>query len=244
MHSTEAFMLYRLSAPCEYSRLGVSGVTQRRKAAPAQGAPGGFRMATSTGKELLVMGFSHRSSFALGLLLAATAAAALAAPRVEGTPIPTAPKPDWSTMHFLIGTWKCTDYSSRRPGPFQTTEVYSMDSTGYWMIRNDTIHTASWIPHEIQNQTKYTWDPYAHRWVRITTGDSGNYAVATAGMPVNGKTTYTYVIQAKSPDVASYAPEVYLTMGGMKPTMTTSFTETTGRVVTVKEMCIKDTATM
>jgi hypothetical protein len=190
------------------------------------------------------MNLYRRCACACALLLAVTAGAATAAPRVEGTPIPTAPKPDWSTMRFLIGSWKCTDYSSRRPGPFQTTEVYSMDSTGYWMVRDDTIHTASWIPHEVHSQTKYTWDPYARRWVRITTSEFGTYGVATAGEMVNGKKTYTYVIQSKAPDVASYAPEVYTVMGGMKKTMTSSFTETSGRVVTVKETCIKNTATM
>ena len=185
----------------------------------------------------------RRCSCALALLLMVTAGAAIAAPRIEGTPIPTAPKPDWSSMRFLIGTWKCTDYSSRRPAPFQTTEVYSMDATGYWMIRNDTIHTASWIPHEVHSQTRYTWDAFAHRWVRIAMSEFGTYSVATAGMAVNGKKTYTFVIQSKAPDVASYAPEVYNVDGNMKKTMTSSFNETNGRVVTVKEMCIKDTAT-
>jgi hypothetical protein len=190
------------------------------------------------------MSLYRRITCAFALLLAVTASAAIAAPRIEGTPIPTAPKPDWSSMRFLIGTWKCTDYSSRRPGPFQTTEVYSMDPSGYWMIRNDTIHTASWIPREIHSQTKYTWDTYAHRWVRITMSELGGFAVATAGNPVAGKKTYTYVIQSKAPDVASFAPEVYQVTGGMKKTMMSSFTETNGRLVNVKEMCIKNTATM
>jgi hypothetical protein len=209
-----------------------------------QGAFARVRTLGLPGKELPYMTLYRRCACAFALLLAVSAAAATAAPRVEGTPIPTAPRPDWSSMRFLIGTWKCTDYSSRRPGPFQTTEVYSMDPSGYWMIRNDTIHTASWIPREVHSQTKYTWDAFAHRWVRITTGDFGAFAVATASMPVAGTKTYTYVIQTKAPDIASYAPEVYDVMGGMKKAMTTSFTETNGRVVNVKEMCIKNTATM
>ena len=190
------------------------------------------------------MNLYRRCTCAFALLLAVTAGAAMAAPKIEGTPTPIAPKPDWSGMRFLIGTWKCTDYSSRRPGPFQTTEVYSMDPTGYWMIRNDTIHTASWIPREVHTETRYTWDRFAHRWVRISMNEFGGYSVATAGMAVNGKKTYTFVTQSKSPDIASYAPEVYNVMGDMKKTMTSSFTEMNGRVVNVKEMCIKDTATM
>ncbi len=189
------------------------------------------------------MSLYRRCTCAFALLLGVTAGAAIAAPRVEGTPIPMAAKPDWSSMQFFIGTWKCTDYSSRRPGPFQTTEVYTMDPAGYWMVRDDTIHTASWIPRELHSQSKYTWDRYAHRWVRITTGEFGGYSVATAGAVVNGRKTYAYVIQSKAPDIASYAPEVYTVMGGMKKTMTSSFTERNGRVVSVKEVCVKNTAT-
>ena len=46
-------------------------------------------------------------------------------------------------------------------------------------------------------------------WVRITTGDQGGYAFSTAAMPVGVHKSYTYVIQTKAPDVASFAPEVY-----------------------------------
>jgi hypothetical protein len=58
-------------------------------------------------------------------------------------------------------------------------------------------------------------------------------------MPVGKKKTYTYVIQTKARDIASYAPEVYLIESIAKKTMTTSFTETNGRIVTVKETCTK-----
>jgi hypothetical protein len=177
---------------------------------------------------------------ALALLLLATGVTVFAAgPNVEGTPIPTRPKPDMSSMQFLIGTWTCSDLSSRRPGAFTTTEVYSIDPSGYWIVRDDTIHTASWIPREVHSQTKYTYDAMTKRWIRITTGDQGGYAVATAPMPVANKKTYTYVIQTKVPDIASYAPEAYTKVSDTKKTMTTSFTETNGRVVTVKETCTK-----
>ena len=70
---------------------------------------------------------STRILCALTLLLPMAGGAAFAAtPKVEGTPAPMVAKPDFSTMKFLIGTWNCVDLSSRRPGPFNTTEVYSM----------------------------------------------------------------------------------------------------------------------
>ncbi len=186
------------------------------------------------------MNSSTRILCALTLLLPMAGGAAFAAtPKVEGTPAPMVAKPDFSTMKFLIGTWNCVDLSSRRPGPFNTTEVYSMDPSGYWIIRETTIHKQSWIPREFQTETKYTWDSVAKRWVRIDTGDRGNYLVATAPMPTGTKKTYTYVIESKPPDIASYQPEVYTKVSDTKKTMTTSFTETGGRVVSVKETCTK-----
>lgn len=186
------------------------------------------------------MTVSRNVLFALSLLLVAAGATSLAATvKVEGTPVPMQPKPDLSSMKFLIGTWTCSDLSSRRPGPFTTTEVWSMDPTGYWMIRDTTTHKASWIPREFHAQSKYTFDSAAKRWVRITTGDNGGYAVATALMQGSNRKIYTYVIQRKAPDVASYAPEVFVKESDTEKTMTTSFTETSGRVVTVKETCTK-----
>jgi hypothetical protein len=186
------------------------------------------------------MNRSTRFLCALALLILTGGAGAFAATMtIEGTPVPTPPKPDFSTMTYNVGTWTCTDLSSRRPGPFTITEVYSMDPNGYWMIRENTTHKASWIPRDFHSETKYTWDTLAKRWVRITMGDQGGYSVATAPMPVAGKKTYTYVIQTKAPGIASYAPEVYTKVSDTEKTMTTSFIETSGRVVTVKETCKK-----
>ena len=108
------------------------------------------------------------------------------------------------------------------------------------MLRNSTVHKASWIPGEIRSVTKYTYDPYAKVWVRVTTGDRGAYAVATAPMAVANKKTYTFVVQSKAPDIASYEPEVFTKVSDTKKTMTTSFTETSGRVVHVAETCTKN----
>lgn len=186
------------------------------------------------------MKISLRFACALATLVLATGAAALAAnPKIEGTPVPTRAKPDFSSMKFLIGTWQCSDLSSRRPGPFMTTEVYSMDPGGYWILRDTTTHKASWIPGEFHSQSKFTYDATAKRWVRITTGAQGAYSVATASMPIGNKKIYTYVIQTKARDVASYQPEVYEKLGDTKRVMTTTFTENSGQIVSVKESCTK-----
>lgn len=177
---------------------------------------------------------------ALVLFIFATGATVFAAaPAVEGTPVPVRPKPDFSSMQFLLGSWTCSNLSSRRPGPFTTTEVYSMDPSGYWMLREDTVQKASWIPTEQHGQTRYTWDAAAKLWVRISTTERGGYAVATAPLATGKTKTYTYAIQTKSPDIASYAPEVYSKVSETQKLMTTSFTEANGRVVTVKQTCTK-----
>lgn len=186
------------------------------------------------------MKVSQRFYAALAVMLVATGASAFAATvKVEGTPVPMAPKPDLSGLNFLIGTWQCSDLSSRRPGPFSVTQVFSMDPSGYWIVRDNTTHKASWIPRESHSQAKITYDAQAKRWVMITTSDTGGYSVETAPMATGMKKTWTYAIQTKAPDVASYAPLVYVKVSDTKKTMTTSFTETSGRVVNVKETCTK-----
>lgn len=186
------------------------------------------------------MDVSRRFGFAFLALLALAGGTAFAATaKVEGTPVPILGKPDFATMKFLIGTWQCTELSSRRPGPFTITEVYSMDPSGYWILRETTTHKASWIPRDFHAESKYTYDASANRWVRITTGDNGTYQVATAPNPSGPKKTYSFVIETKAVDIASYAPEVYVKESDTKKVMTSSFTEISGRVVTVHESCIK-----
>lgn len=182
----------------------------------------------------------HRSFGALlAFMIAGSLAAGAAVPKVEGTPLPAPPKPDWSSMRFLLGTWNCSDLSSRRPGPFTITKVYSMDSTGYWMIRQDTTHKASWIPTDVHGTVRTTYDSGTKKWVRISTDEYGGYAVSTAPNSVAGRKTYSFVIQSTDPSIASYAPEVYTRTGDSKIMMATSFKEPSGRLVTVKETCTK-----
>jgi hypothetical protein len=175
----------------------------------------------------------------LTALLMAGSIASAAETKVEGTPVPAVPKPDFSRAQYLIGTWTCSDVSSRRPAPFTTTQIYSMDPTGYWLLRDDTIHKASWIPRDFHNQTRITYDARAKTIVRITYGDQGGYSLATAPMTTGNELTYTYVAQTKAADITSYAPEIFTKVSSTKKTLTTSFTENNGRVVTVKETCTK-----
>jgi hypothetical protein len=156
-------------------------------------------------------------------------------PPVEGTPVPTAPKPDWSDVQYLMGTWNCTDVSSRRPGPFQITTSFELDPTGYWLIKTEKIQKASWIPQEFTNVSRVTYDNNAKRWVRIMTGDNGAYAISTSP----DRSVFTYQMQREAPDIASYAPEVYTKTSDTKRSMKTSFTEKSGRVVNVTETCTK-----
>ena len=182
------------------------------------------------------MNHSIRCCFLVAALVGALSAAAFAqGAKVEGTPVPTAPKPDWSGVQYLIGTWNCSDLSSRRPGPFQVTTTFAMDPTGYWLIKTEKIHKASWIPREFTNESRITYDNVAKRWVRLLTGDNGAYAVSTSP----DRAAFTYVIQREAADIGSYAPEVYTKVSDTKRTMKTSFTEKSGRVVNVTETCSK-----
>lgn len=176
---------------------------------------------------------------ALGTLVLACTIAASASPRIESTPVPAPPKPDWSTMKFLIGTWQCSTMSSRRPAPFKTTMVYTMGPGDYWLTNKQTTHKTSWVPVDIHNTTYYTYDSVTKKWVRLSMGDFGGYAVSTGATISGGRKTYTYALQSGAPDVASNSPDYYTKVSDTSFKMTSSFKEKSGRTVTVNQTCNK-----
>ena len=63
----------------------------------------------------------HSKAPAFLLLLAMVVAApAFVLAQVESSPVPKPPKPDFSVLAYRVGTWTCTNVSSRRPAPFTT----------------------------------------------------------------------------------------------------------------------------
>jgi hypothetical protein len=180
--------------------------------------------------------------FILGLVVASLAlgASCLAAatPGAETTPIPLTQKPDWSTMKFLVGTWECSTQSSRRPGPFHTTIVTTMDPTGYWMTQKSATPKLSWAA-AINSVDQVTYDPDQHRWVDVYTDDQGGYGVTFSPGWTGTTMIWKDPLFTPGPNIVASSPLTATKVSDTKQTSHSSFTEKSGRVVTVDTVCTK-----
>jgi hypothetical protein len=160
-------------------------------------------------------------------------------PQVETTPIPQPGKPDFSSMSFLVGTWNCSVMSSRRPGPYTVTATTTMSPNGYWMLTRSTIHKASWIPTEFVTEDRVTNDGSTSRWVDINTDELGGYDLSTSPGWTGNNLVWTDVAYPKTDATATNNPTTETKVSDTQWTSQQSFTEPSGRVVTVKTNCTK-----
>ena len=159
-------------------------------------------------------------------------------PRIETTPIPTATKPDWSSMKFLLGTWKCSTKSSRRPAAYTTIQVNTMDPTGQWMIADSTILKTSWSIR-MHSVDKITYDSDQHRWVDVSTSDQGGYDVTYSPGWKGDTMTWTDQLFTPGPDLIAVTPLTNTRESDTKLVSHTTFKEKSGRTITVDGVCTK-----
>jgi hypothetical protein len=176
---------------------------------------------------------------AAALALAVLCSVAAGAQTVQSTPVPQNAKPDFSTMQFLVGTWNCSVLSARRPGPYTTTTVYTMDPTGYWILGKTTVHKAAWIPQEFTSDDRMTYDPTTSQWVDISYDDGGGYDVSTAGNWTGNTMVWHDVVYPKANNTATNGDTTLTKVSDTKQTSTMDFTEPGGRTVNVKTTCTK-----
>jgi hypothetical protein len=180
-----------------------------------------------------------RALVALAVLTAA-AIPSYAPAQVESTPIPAQAKPNFSSMGFMVGTWKCATKSARRPAPYYTTSTYSIDASGYWIYETSVTAHVPWSPQTIHAWDHITYDPDAKRWVDVLNADLGAYGLSFSKGWVGNQITWHDVSFAPGPDIASQTDTVTTKVSPTKMTSTTSFTETkTGRKVGVNTVCTK-----
>lgn len=178
-----------------------------------------------------------RAALSTGVLLL-TCSVALAQ-TVETTPIPMNPKPDFSKMQFLTGNWSCTVNSSRRPAAFKTTSTARISTDGYWIITRTTNEKVPWMTRIFTNEDRVTYDSSTSRWVDIAYDEQGGYDLSTSP-GWNGNTiTWTDVAYPKTGATASSNPATMTKVSATKTTTKSSFTEPSGRLVTVVTTCNK-----
>jgi hypothetical protein len=93
------------------------------------------------------------------------------------TPVPI-PKPDFSSMNFLLGTWTCTQ--PLRGKTRSETDTYAMSSDGMWMTDSATSPPFDQYRSVPQNSTtNTTYDPTVKQWVLVYYDNFGAYAIAS-----------------------------------------------------------------
>jgi len=188
---------------------------------------------------------SMHKGFALAALIGATLlfAGTAAFAQVETTPIPRVPKPDFSSMKFLVGTWNCSETNTRRASAYGSTVTYSMDPSGYWLDTKTRNHATSWDRYPTVGTDKTTYDAANSRWVDMGVDDEGNYTISTS----SGWKGNTIVWQPQSltsvssGNVVSSGAQTNTKVNARKYTYTSSFKESGGRTISVKGTCNKTT---
>jgi len=176
---------------------------------------------------------------AFAATLAASLAAAAVAQQVETTPIPMSPKPDFSSMQFMVGTWNCTAKSARRPTPTLSTAVTSLDSSGYWLVTKTKSKATSWFPHATNSVDSVTYDAQAKHWVDVETDDAGGYDVSTASGWDGSNMVWHDVTLSYGADIASSNATTFTKASDTKTTFASSFKTKKGRTVGVTGSCTK-----
>jgi len=176
---------------------------------------------------------------AFGFIFAAVVSIPASA-QIESTPIPTSPKPDFSSMSFFVGTWACSTKSSRRPAAYVTTETYAMDSSGYWIEATSVISPTSWNPTKLTINDKITYDSDTKRWVDVLYGDQGAFGLTFSKGWNGNKLVWHDASFAPGASISSQSDVVMTKVSPTKTVSNFSFTESkTGRKISIVETCTK-----
>jgi hypothetical protein len=185
-----------------------------------------------------MMSSLSRSAFAVFLALLASVSIARASD-VEGTPIPRDPKPNFSDMAFLAGTWNCSIDSSRRPRPFNTKATTSIDSSGYWMVTRTITEPVPWNPITITTTDYVTYDPTTTRWIDISMDDYGAYDVSAAPGWTGNSIVWTEIAYPKLHGAAKNHPRTLTKIDNAKTVLDASFVESSGHRVRIRTTCTR-----
>jgi hypothetical protein len=165
---------------------------------------------------------------------------AASTPTIESTPVPKIPKPDFSSMSWLVGTWSCSFKSARRPSAAAFTQVTTLDSTGFWMITKSTSKGTSWFPYSTTTTDWITHDSDPKRWVDILTGDLGAYDASTSPGWTGNTIVWTDNLFKPSTDVMAVTPTTETKVSSSKWTSHYTFQErSSGRWLSVDTVCNK-----
>jgi hypothetical protein len=163
----------------------------------------------------------------------------LAAQTIETTPVPVQPKPDFSSMRFLVGTWSCSTKSSRRPAPYISTSTYKLSSDGWWLDETTITKPVAWVNRTTTIYDKFTYDADTKRWIDLTYGDMGTYGLTTSNGWQGDNMTWHDANFAPGADIKASSDFVMTKASASKMTTATTFKEASGRTINVTGTCSK-----
>ncbi len=153
---------------------------------------------------------------------------------------PAPPKPDFSSMRFLLGTWKCVSHSERRGNEASTVvATYSMDPDGYFMKSISKSPKTSYSAVGFTSTDWYTYDARAQRWIDITVGSYGSYGYSTSTGWDHGHLLWGADSFLPDGDVTSSTGTLLTKVSDTKMTSASAFTSTAGLLNRVTGTCTK-----
>jgi hypothetical protein len=160
-------------------------------------------------------------------------------PKAPKFPLP--PKPDFSSMTFLLGSWTCKSYSERRGGEATTVNsVTTMSPDGYSMKTVSKSPKVSYAATGFTTTDWVTYDSRAGRWIDITVGSFGAYGYSTSTGWSHGQLLWGADSFLPDGDVTSSTGTVMTKISDTKYTTGSAFTTTAGLVNRVHGTCIKN----
>jgi len=159
---------------------------------------------------------------------------------VKAPTYPMPPKPDFSSMRFLLGTWNCVTHSERRGSEAtRSTLKYSLAPDGYFMKYTTTSPKVSYAATGFTATDWVTYDSRAKRWIDMTVGSQGGYGYSTSTGWENGRMLWGADSFLPDGDVTSSTGTLFTKVSDTKITSASAFTSAAGLLNRVTGTCTK-----
>lgn len=164
--------------------------------------------------------------------------ASTAPPKAPYFPLP--PKPDFSSMRFLLGTWSCSATSERRGKEVQHLSItYSMAPDGYFMKYVTKAAKVSYAAVGGSETDWVTYDSNAKRWVDVGVGSYGSYGYSTSTGWEHGHILWGADSFLFDGDLTSSTGTLWTKVSDRKITAAGAFTTVAGLLNRVATTCTK-----
>ncbi len=115
---------------------------------------------------------------ALAFGLASTPLVSAASPAPAPTQVPMA-HPDFSSMMFLTGSWRCTQMLRGKERSDSSTTTIGMDNA--WMVTQDSAPPFDqYRTYTIQSTNYMTYDGSIKQWVQVGADSAGGYGISSS----------------------------------------------------------------